>query len=70
MTLESITVVEVDTLVCADCGEEIVPPGSAVRMVKDDAAHAYVERRSRLVFHFHVNCAPQELAGVWLLVED
>jgi hypothetical protein len=68
VTVESFTLVE--TVICEECGEEIVPPESAVRMVKDDAAHAHVERRSRLVFQFHVNCAPQELVGAWLLVED
>jgi hypothetical protein len=55
---------------CAECGEPIGSPESAVTMVRDDAAVAAEPRLSRLVFHFHLNCAPQELVGQWVRVYD
>jgi hypothetical protein len=61
---------ETVVVICDECGEEIVPPESAVRMVQDHRAVAHIERRSRLVFHFHVDCAPEAIVGAWVLVED
>ena len=59
-----------EPVICDECGDEIDPPVSAVRMVRDDPASAAEPHRSRLVFHFHVDCAPQELVGAWVLVDD
>jgi hypothetical protein len=39
-------------------------------MVRDDTASAGVPHGSRLVLRFHVDCAPQELVGAWVLVSD
>jgi hypothetical protein len=62
-----------EALVCAECGDEIAPPESAVRMAKqvDAAAPGSLEPewRDGLVLHYHVDCAPGELVGVWRRVD-
>jgi hypothetical protein len=62
-----------ETVICAECGDEIVPPGSAVRMAQqvDGAASGALEPewRDGLVFHYHVDCAPHELVGAWRRVD-
>jgi hypothetical protein len=58
-----------EELTCDECGEPIDPPESAVRMAQqvEDGPSPSGERRWRngLVLHFHLNCAPRELVGVW-----
>jgi hypothetical protein len=61
--------VTAEPVVCAESGDEIDPPESAVRMARDDAGFAGVPHRSRLVLlDFHVDCAPAELVGAWVVV--
>lgn len=59
-----------DELLCAECGEAIEPPESAVRMAQQvEDASSPSGLRNGLVLHFHVNCAPRELVGVWSRVD-
>jgi len=62
-----------ETVICTECGEEISPPASAVRMAQqvDGAPVGSLEPawRDGLVFLFHVDCAPGELVGAWRRVD-
>jgi hypothetical protein len=58
---------------CAECGDPIDPPETAVRMAQQvngaPAGAAEADWRDGLVFHYHVGCAPGELVGVWRRVD-
>ena len=52
-------------MICDECGEEIDPPETAVRMARVDPDAELPDGGRRLVFHYHLECAPEELVGVW-----
>jgi len=62
-----------ETPICAECGEEIDPPRSAVRTaLQVDGAPAGSPEpawRDGLVFPYHVDFAPGELVGAWRRVD-